>query len=228
MKKRTLLILINALMLLILLSSGCLQKDTEFLPLIFSDFTDYAMISTEKNDLIITLKEEKITDYLNALIYTMIDSESVFCGMKTNGTVYRIGKLSTIQTPEELLSMERVKIFGNDAIKFHGILGTNYAIGYYYVYNGDFSDSFFLIEGNLTETDLTGNGKNEIIATMGTIPETSIYIMNEQSIQVSNINKSVNAVSARFLDSDSKTFELFFEPDKPKLYIYKDKKLKVR
>ncbi|PKM69652.1 MAG: hypothetical protein CVU93_03205, partial [Firmicutes bacterium HGW-Firmicutes-18] len=212
----------------ILLSSGCLQKDTESLPLIFSDFTDYALISSENSDSLVIMKEEKITDYLNALIYTIIDSESVFCGIKTNGSVYRIGEISSIHMPEELLSMERVQIFGNDALKFHGILGTNYAIGYYYIYNGDFSDTCFFIEGNLMETDLSGNRKNEIIATTGTVPETSIYILDENNIQVAYVNKSVNAVSARILDVNSKIFELYFEPDKPKLYIYEDKKLKFR
>jgi hypothetical protein len=185
-------------------------------------------MSPEKSYPIITIKEEEITDHLKALIYTIKNSESIYCGIKTNDTVYRVGKLSTIQMPEELLTMERVQVFGNDALKFYGILGTNYAIGYYYIYNGDFSDTCFFIEGNLMETDLSGNRKNEIIATTGTVPETSIYILDENNIQVAYVNKSVNAVSARILDVNSKIFELYFEPDKPKLYIYEDKKLKFR
>ena len=228
MRKKVITILISVVAILMMWFSGHNLRDRGLLLLAFSDYANMTVINAEENDSIEVIEEEMIIEQLNSVIYTVHNQESIFCGIKINDTLYHIGQISTIQTPRELITIEKVEIFGSNAVKFHGVLGANYAIGYYYVYSGALSDSCLMIEGNLIESDLTGDGYNEIIATTGTVGETSIYIMNKQIIQVSNINKSVNAVSARLLDSDSKTFELYFEPDKPKHYIYEDKKLKVR
>src|SRR5690554_7453420 len=45
------------------------------------------------------------------------------------------------------------------------------------------------IDGNTVEIDLDSDGKNEVVATTGTIPETRIYMLKEGKIFVSDINK---------------------------------------
>ena len=67
---------------------------------------------------------------------------------------------------------------------------------------------------------MDSDGKNEVVATTGTIPETRIYMLKEGKVVVSDINKSIGAKSVILQDKDKKLFEVYFEPNKPEHYVF--------
>ena len=123
-------------------------------------------------------------------------------------------------TPEDLMGIEELQIFGKRAVKFHGILGANYAQAYYWLVEEKTEDSIFQVDGSTIEIDLDNDDKKEIVATIGTIPETRIYKLKEGEIYVSDINKSIGAKSVYLKDEGKKLFEVYFEPNKPEQYVF--------
>ncbi|WP_432405585.1 hypothetical protein [Wukongibacter sp. M2B1] len=123
-------------------------------------------------------------------------------------------------TSKDLIGIKEVQVFGEKSIKIYGVLGVNYSKSFYWSFEKEFQNSIIQIEGNTKEVDLDGDSKQEIISTIGTIPETEIYKSEEGEILVSNINKSIGAKSVIMSDRDSKLFDVYFEPNKLEQYSY--------
>jgi len=123
-------------------------------------------------------------------------------------------------TPEDLMGIEEIQVFGKKAVKIYGILGANYAQAFYWFVGEKPEESIIQIDGNTVEIDLNSDDKNEVVATTGTIPETRIYMLKEGKIVVSDINKSIGAKSVTLQDKGKKLFEVYFEPNKPEQYVY--------
>ena len=165
--------------------------------------------------------EEKIIDKeLSAFMFTDNENSEFKGGINLNGASYYIGQVSMENTPVDLMGIEEVQVFGKKAVKIYGIMGANYAQAFYWFVEEKPEDSVIQIDGNTMEIDLNDDDKNEIISTLGTIPETRIYMLKEGKIYACDINKSIGAKSVALKDKDKKLFEVHFEPNKPEQYMY--------
>jgi hypothetical protein len=169
----------------------------------------------------INIIQEKIIDKDHrAFIFTNNENGEFKGAINLDGKSYYIGQVSMENTPEDLMGIEEIQVFGKRAVKFYGILGANYAQAFYWLVEEKTVDSIIQIDGTTIEIDLDNDDKKEIVATTGTIPETRIYKLKEGKIYVSDINKSIGAKSVYLKDEGKKLFEVYFEPNKPEQYVF--------
>lgn len=196
------------------------EKENDIYPLEFFQLSN-AKIENLQLDNINKIIEEKIIDKeRNTFIFTDNENSEFKGGINLNGKSYYIGQVSMENTPEDLMGIEEIQVFGKKAVKIYGILGANYAQVFYWFVEEKPEESIIQIDGNTVEIDLDSDDKNEIVATTGTIPETRIYMLKEGKIVVSDINKLIGAKSVTLQDKDKKLFEVYFEPNKPEQYMY--------
>lgn len=215
-------------LILTFLLNGCNKEDNIY-PLGFFQISN-TKIENLQLDNINKIIEEKIIDKeLSVFIYTDSENSELKGGINLNGTSYYIGQVSMENTPVDLMGIEEVQVFGKKAVKIYGILGANSAQAFYWFVEEKPEDSIIQIDGNTMEIDLDDDDKKEIISTLGTIPETRIYMLKEGRIYASDINKMIGAISVALQDKDKKLFEVYFEPNKPEQYMYyKDSFIKGR
>jgi hypothetical protein len=173
------------------------------------------------------IEEKTIDKERSVFIFTDNENSEFKGGINLNGKSYYIGQVSMENTPEDLMGIEEIQVFGKKAVKIYGTLGANYAQAFYWFVEEKPEEAIIQIDGNTVEIDLDSDGKNEVVATTGTIPETRIYMLKEGKIVVSDINKSIGAKSVSLHDEGKKLFEVYFEPNKPEQYVfYKDSFIK--
>ena len=164
--------------------------------------------------------EKIINKRLSAFLFTDNENGQINGGINLNDKSYYIGQVSMENTPDHLMGIAEVQVFGKKAVKIYGILGANYAQAFYWFVEEKTEDYIIQIDGHTMEVDLDDDGKKEIVSTSGTIPETKIYILREGKIYVSDINKSIGAKSVFLQDEDKKLFQVYFEPNKSEQYVY--------
>lgn len=219
MKLKLLIILLTLTFLLNGCNNGCNKEDNIY-PLEFFQISN-AKIENLELDSINKIIEEKIIDVeLSTFIFTDNENNEFKGGINLNGKSYYIGQVSMENTPDGLMGIEEIQVFGKKAVKIYGILGANYAQAFYWFIKEKPEESIIQIDGNTMEIDLDNDDKKEIISTLSTIPETRIYMLKEGRIYVSDINKSIGAKSVALKDKDKKLFEVYFEPNKPEQYMY--------
>ncbi len=188
-------------------------------PLEFSEIGYIKIENLQPNN--INIIEEKIIDKdLGAFIFTDNENGEFKGAINLDGKFYYVGQVSVENTPEDLMGIEEIQVFGKKAVKFYGILGANYAQAFYWFVGEKMENSIIQIDGNTIEIDLDNDGKNEVVATTGTIPETRIYTLKEGKISVSDINKSIGAKAVSLHDEGKKLFEVYFEPNQPEQYAF--------
>ena len=195
------------------------ERDNNIYQLNFSE-VDYTRIEELQLNNINIIEEKVIDKNLSAYIFTNNENGEYKGTINLHGKSYYIGQVSMESTPEDLMGIEELQVFGKRAVKFYGILGANYAQAYYWIVEEKTEDSVFQVDGNTIEIDLDSDDKNEIVATIGTIPETRIYKLEEGKIYVSDINKSIGAKSVYLKDEGKRLFEVYFEPNKPEQYVF--------
>ncbi|MGI6626762.1 MAG: hypothetical protein ACOX4K_00150 [Bacillota bacterium] len=202
-----------------LASNPEIYKDNNMYQLEFSEICNTKIENLQLNN--IRIIEERIIDKdLSAFIFTDNENREFKGGINLNGKSYYIGQVSMENTPEDLMGIEEIQVFGKKAVKIYGILGANYAQAFYWFVEEKPEESIIQIDGNTVEIDLDSDDKNEVVATTGTIPETRIYMLKEGKIAVSDINKSIGAKSVSLHDEGQKLFEVFFEPNRPEQYVF--------
>lgn len=86
------------------------------------------------------------------------------------------------------------------------------------------------IDGFAQISDIDKNGTKEVISTVGTVPDTSIYFFDfdKQKVSSVNINEQSGAKYSMY-DVTTNTFSLAFGPNQnPATYVYKTNKLFIR
>jgi uncharacterized protein YhbP (UPF0306 family) len=186
------------------------------------EFTEISKSKIESLDLTnITVIEEKIVDNgLSAFIYK--DNDGYKGAINKDGQTFGIGRVSMENTSQGMMGIDEIQVFGKRAVKLYGILGANYAQAFYWLIDEKTEDSVIQIDGNTNEADLDNDDSNEIIATIGTIPETRIYMLKEGAISVCDINKSIGARSVYLKNEGSKLFEVYFKANKPEQFVYEN------
>ena len=205
-------------LILSFLLNGCSKEDNIY-PLEFFQISN-AKIENLQLDNIKIIVEKKIDKENSAFIFTDSENNEFKGGINLNGEFYYIGQVSIENTPEDLMGIEEIQVFGKKTVKIYGILGANYAQAFYWFVEEKPEESIIQVNGSTIEIDLDSDGKNEVVATTGTISETRIYMLKEGKVVVSDINKSIGAKSVILQDKDKKLFEVYFEPNKPEQYVF--------
>ena len=211
--------LLSIFLIINFLLIGCNKEGAKY-PLKFNELS-YSKIEKLNSDNIDEIKEEKIIDQEQSVfIFTGYENGEYKGGINFNGESYYIGQVSMENTPEGMMGIEEIQVFGKKAVKIYGILGANYAQSYYWFPGEKPEESVIQVDGNTVGIDLDGDDKKEIISTFGTIPETRIYILKGDRICASDINESIGAKSVILKDKEKKVFEVYFEPGKPQKFMY--------
>ncbi len=196
-----------------------IYKDNNRFQLNFSEIVNTKIENLQLNN--IKIIEEIIIDKdLSAFIFTDNENGEVKGAINLDGKSYYIGQVSMKNTPDNLMGIEELQVFGKKAVKFYGVLGANYAQAFYWFVEEKTEDSIIQIDGHTVEIDLDNDDKKEIVSTLGTIPETRIYMLKKAKIYVSDINQSIGAKSVRLQDEGKKLFEVYFEPNKPEQFVF--------
>jgi hypothetical protein len=218
--------LLIMLLILTFLLNGC-NKEENIYPLEFFQINNVKIENLELDNINKIIEEKTIDKERSVFIFTDNENSEFKGGINLNGKSYYIGQVSMENTPEDLMGIEEIQVFGKKAVKIYGTLGANYAQAFYWFVEEKPEEAIIQIDGNTVEIDLDSDGKNEVVATTGTIPETRIYMLKEGKIVVSDINKSIGAKSVSLHDEGKKLFEVYFEPNKPEQYVfYKDSFIK--
>ena len=218
--------LLIMLLILTFLLNGC-NKEENIYPLEFFQINNVKIENLELDNINKIIEEKTIDKERSVFIFTDNENSEFKGGINLNGKSYYIGQVSMENTPEDLMGIEEIQVFGKKAVKIYGILGANYAQAFYWFVEEKLEEAIIQVDGSTIEIDLDSDGKNEVVATTGTIPETRIYMLKEGKIVVSDINKSIGAKSVSLHDEGKKLFEVYFEPNKPEQYVfYKDSFIK--
>ncbi|MDD2495323.1 MAG: hypothetical protein PHE29_09030 [Tissierellia bacterium] len=211
--------LLIILLILIFLLNGCNKEDNIY-PLEFFQISNTKIENLQVDNTNKIIEEKIIDKEHSAFIFTDNENSGFKGGINLNGKSYYIGQVSMENTPVDSMGIEEIHVFGKRAVKIYGILGANYAQAFYWFVEDKLEDSIIQIDGNTMEIDLDDDDKKEIISTLGTIPETRIYMLKEGKIYASDINKSIVAKSVSLQDKDKKIFEVYFEPNKSEQYMF--------
>ena len=201
------------------LLNGCSKEDNIY-PLEFFQINNVKIENLELDNINKIIEEKTIDKERSAFIFTDNENSEFKGGINFNGNSYYIGQVSMDNIPEDLMGIEEIQVFGRKAVKIYGILGANYAQAFYWFVEENPEKSIIQIHGNTVEIDLDNDDKNEVVATIGTIPETRIYMLKEGKIVISDVNKSIGAKSITLQDKDKRLFEVYFEPNKPEQYVF--------
>ncbi len=201
------------------LLNGCSKEDNIY-PLEFFQINNVKIENLELDNINKIIEEKTIDKERSAFIFTDNENSEFKGGINFNGNSYYIGQVSMDNIPEDLMGIEEIQVFGRKAVKIYGILGANYAQAFYWFVEENPEKSIIQIDGNTVEIDLDNDDKNEVVATIGTIPETRIYMLKEGKIVISDVNKSIGANSITLQDKDKRLFEVYFEPNKPEQYVF--------
>lgn len=169
------------------------------------------------------IEEKRFDNEVSVFLFKDNENSQIYGGINLKGKSYDLGEVSVDNTPDDLMGIEEVQVFGKKAVKIYGILGANYAQAFYFLIEENLEgleESIIQIDGYTVEIDLDDDGKKEIVSTLGTIPETKIFTFKEDSIYGSDINKSIGAKSVLLQDNDKKLFQVYFESNKPEQYVY--------
>lgn len=231
---------ICVILVLFLMLSGCAQApnyqsdnpkasdaklgEKEPLPLIFEEVAPFPIRHLTEDVEGDVLKEKILDQGMVVKLFSNKTNHQISGSIHVNEKVYLIEDISMEGTSDEFYGIEETEVFGKNAIKIYGILGSNYSVSYYWFYEQkQVENSIIKVEGNTEEIDLDDSGSKEIITSLGTVSETSIYLMREDQIFVSNINKSINAQAVYFLNRDARlAFEVYFGPNEMEYYYYLD------
>lgn len=208
---------ITILMILVMLM-GCHQKAQAY-PLKFSPVSYVAMESLNFDQIDQMVEEKVIDNGLKAFIFQDHDGE-MKGGVQINGRVYGIGQLAMENPQGDLMGIQEVQVFGKKAVKIYGALGADYLQAFYWFVEENPEASIIQVDGHTMEIDLDGDDGNEILATFGTIPKTKVYMFQEDSLCVADLNESLGAESVALKDIAQRVFEVYFEPNKPEQWHY--------
>lgn len=149
-----------------------------------------------------------------------------FTTEENKSAIYEIGEIGYGPHIESLNPYPLVKttLFHEELLKIGGICGANCHITYYLNFQPDKEPAIFLcIHANGLELDLNGDGINELIATSGTIIDTTIYLEDQGKVIKTDLFTLPGTIQVIHIEGNE--FQIFFENKKLARYQYKDQQL---
>lgn len=184
------------------------------------------IVSITKDEIIEIFKQYDFGDNKYIIFTKREDTENLHSGVIISKKIYDLGKASIMGDKDntDLYSVKELELYGKKLVKISSILGANYASTNYYYIDNQVPKLFLHSEGYTRETDLDGDGIQEIVAStsFGVTSSADIYKYENGSFTVTNLNEALNAITVYPTKTDKKVFEAYFkdQTDHIKHYEY--------
>lgn len=186
------------------------SMDSPHFDLTYTHFGQFEPLhEVQPNDQQILLRSEKINDLQFDFYYKNEADTDIYVSMHINTTTYELGQIAYIRMEDDV-TITYVTANSMPLIKVNGYCGANCPISMY-VTADTASPALLRIEANTVETDVDDDGLPEIVATVGTAPQTTIYKMENDRIIAANINEIMNAPAVLY-DRDKNVFQVATVP----------------
>lgn len=177
--------------------------------------------ATITNHLGTVVEKKQINDYV-VFLYQK-DQENLYAAIQSGSSTFDIGQIGYILQQKDSISIEQVDAFGKDYVKITGFCGANCPITNYVQMDKN-PPSLLQIQAHTVEADLNQDGVKEIIATVGTLAETSIYRLRQESMETVSLNEAMKAQVVIY-KSETNTFEASIQNEAMSVWKYLDGKM---
>ncbi|WP_339270774.1 hypothetical protein MKY48_05805 [Paenibacillus sp. FSL W8-0187] len=157
-----------------------------------------------ETDLTKVILKQKLDNYTTYFYQKNHDDENVTAAIKIGTNIFEIGQVGYSSQNTDQYTVSRVKTLDKTYIKVTGACGANCPISYY-IQTGTSSPKVLGIDAHTVEADVDQDGTNEIVATVGTAAQTSIYQLKNAHIVATNLNETLDAQEVTY-DKESNTF----------------------
>lgn len=180
------------------------------LPLSFKpiDVPKQALSLRDSADSYTTIKTIKLQRGDIEIYRKASDEEQVYAAIIVDSKVYEIGEIGNAVAAGDLYSAADTAAFSGEYMKVTGGVGANAPIAYYITIEKSTPSLLVRIDGHTVESDADGDGSYEIISTVGTAAETTIYQENADRIEAFNINEALRAQVVLY-DSSANLFLVY-------------------
>jgi len=131
------------------------------------------------------------------------DVEKIYAALQSKDGTYDMGQIGYEGASD--YSTSTVDVLGQSYVKVSSSVGANAPISNY-VSLSTSPPTMLHIEAHTVEADVDQDGIKEIVATIGTAAETSIYKMDKEYLVSANLNEVMNAAIVMY-DQESNTFK---------------------
>ncbi|MCD1261575.1 hypothetical protein B5M42_022490 [Paenibacillus athensensis] len=133
-----------------------------------------------------------LADGGKVLLYqTPADNENVYAALQTDTELFAVGPIGYTAQPDQY-EVSEVEALHGAYVKIIGACGANCPISAY-VRLGQPVPVLLRIEAHTEEVDLDGDGSCEIVASVGTLAETTVYTVVRGEPAVANLNALLHA-----------------------------------
>lgn len=155
-------------------------------------------------DLMKVILKQKIDNYTIYFYLQNQDDENIIAALKIGKNIFEIGQVGYSPGNTDQYTVSQVNALDKNYIKVTGTCGANCPISYYIQIDTN-SPKVLKIEAHTVEADVDQDGSNEIVATVGTAAQTSIYKIKNAHIVITNLNETLDAQEVTY-DKESNTF----------------------
>lgn len=186
--------------------SSIVEQQPETYPLHFKEVElEEPLKSISTTDLTNVITKQKIDEYT---IYFYkekeLDEENVRAAIQMETKLFDIGQVGYAALDPDQYTVSQVQTLDQTYIKVNGACGANCPISYFI--QTDISSPMSLrIEAHTVEADVDHDGIKDIVASVGTAADTSIYKLRDEHIVTANLNETLDA-QAVIYDKESNTF----------------------
>lgn len=164
-------------------------------------------ISTPHHHTLVTQK--KIDDFVVEIYRIAEDQEHMYASIQAGSVTYEIGIAGQGSHKAGDFAIEQVRVLAKSYIKITGSLGANVPITHYVAIEKS-PPVLLAIEAHTFEGDIDGDGSCEIIATVRTAADTTIYKLAGRDIVSANLNSIMKAELVQYVQ-ESNTFKAVVE-----------------
>lgn len=190
-------------------STAIQPKKQSFVPNFESTDLLRPLLKTDSTEPSVLLASKKFNEYEVEIYRKIDDPELVYAKIKSADATYEIGQIgySSNQTAEDFL-ISQVNALSESWIKVTGYCGANCPISDYIEMDGtaDYKPQRLHLEAHTVEADVDNDGVIEIVATVGTAAETTIYKKRGEQIVAANLNQLMDSDVVTY-DTNTNTFQ---------------------
>lgn len=157
-----------------------------------------------ESDLTKVILKQEIDNYTTYFYQKNHDDENVTAAIKIGMNIFEIGPVGYSAQDTDPYTVSQINALDKNYIKVTGVCGANCPISYY-IQTDTNSPKVMRIEAHTIEADVDQDGTNEIVATVGTAAQTSIYQLKNAHIVATNLNETLDAQEVTY-DKESNTF----------------------
>lgn len=158
---------------------------------------------TEPRSIIV---EKELNHYTVEIYQKPTDQENVFASIRTDTGIVEVGMAgsSAYLSPDDY-SIKELQMMNRSLLKIAGLCGANCSQTTYIQLDVE-PPIALRINAHTAESDLDGDHNNEIVATTGTAPQTTIYKIIDDKFKFVDLNEAMNT-QVVFYNSESNSFK---------------------